>query len=133
MSIYRKFGLGIVFVWFLFGGVGHFTMTDFFVSIMPPSLPLHYEAIYISGVFEIVGALGILLPRFRQMAGNGLILLTLAVSPANIYMWMTPEAFPELPTGALTIRLFIQVLLLICIWKSTRAEKETPAAELGLS
>ena len=100
---------------------------------MPPSLPLHYEAVYISGVFEIVGALGILLPRFRQMAGNGLILLTLAVSPANIYMWMTPEAFPELPTSALTIRLFIQVLLLICIWKSTRAEKETPAAELGLS
>ena len=56
----------IVFLWFMLGGIAHFTSTEFFVSIMPPWIGFHREIVYISGVFEILGALGILVPRLRQ-------------------------------------------------------------------
>lgn len=131
LSIPKKIGLGIVFLWFFCGGVAHFVITDFFVNIMPPYLPWHYEAVYISGVFEILGAIAILFPRYRKLAGNGLFLLTLCVSPANIHMWLNPELFPEVPPAALTVRLFVQVALLACIWWSTRTGEKADSVLLA--
>ena len=123
--------LGIVFFWFFTGGIGHFVNSAFFVNIMPPYLPYHLEIVYISGIFEIIGALGLLHHVTRKWAGNGLFLLTLAVTPANIHMWMHPELFPEVPTPLLTVRLVVQVLLLMGIWWSTRtpAESQQPSQE----
>ena len=120
----KKITLGIVFIWFFGGGVGHFVNSAFFVNIMPPYLPYHLEIVYISGVFEILGALGILLYATRQWAGNGLFLLTLAVTPANIHMWMHPELFPEVPEAFLSVRLVVQVILLAGIWWSTRTPSQ---------
>ncbi|MEM7017913.1 MAG: hypothetical protein AAF512_11335 [Pseudomonadota bacterium] len=87
---------------------------------MPPWIGYHLEIVYISGVFEILGALGILIPSLRQWAGNGLLLLTICVTPANIHMWLNPHLFPDVPETFLTIRLLVQVLLLWVIWASTR-------------
>lgn len=117
---WKNLGLAIVFLWFFAGGIGHFTNTDFFVAIMPPWIGWHVEIVYISGVFEILGAIGILIPHLRQWAGNGLILLTICVTPANIHMWLNPDLFPDVPETFLTVRLIIQVALLAIIWKSTR-------------
>ncbi|MBO9479606.1 DoxX family protein [Shimia sp. R11_0] len=115
--------LGIVFLWFMAGGVTHFTAPDFYLHITPPWVPWPLAVIYISGVFEIAGAIGILLAPLRQLAGNGLILLTLAVTPANIYMSMNPELFSEASEAQLTLRLGAQVLLLMCIYWSTRGKR----------
>jgi uncharacterized membrane protein len=123
MKILKWFGLAITFLWFAIGGVAHFTSTDMFMRIMPPYLPWHSAAVYLSGVFEIVGAIGICIPRFRQWAGNGLILLTVLVSPANVYMWMNPHLFPTISATLLGVRLIVQVLLIACIWWSTRTPK----------
>ena len=109
-------GLAFVFLWFMGGGVMHFLSPEFFLAIMPPSLPYHEAAVAISGVFEIIGAVGLLFQRTRRMAGIGLFVLTLAVSPANIYMSLNPELFPDVSDLALTLRLVIQVLLLACIY-----------------
>lgn len=120
MSTGRKLGLGIVFAWFFFGGIGHFTMTDFFLGIVPPYVPWPLAAVYVSGVFELLGAAGLLLPATRRLAGWGLMLLVCAVTPANIHMWLHPELFPDFPAWALSARLVIQILLLVCIWWSTK-------------
>ncbi len=120
MFNWKNLGLALVFVWFMGGGITHFTGPEFYVSIMPPYVGYHLEIVYISGFFEILGAIGILIPRFRQWAGNGLLLLVVCVTPANIYMWMHPELFPDVPEVFLSIRLLIQLLLLACIWWSTR-------------
>lgn len=120
MSVLKYVGLGLVFLWFFVGGIGHFTNTELFVNIMPPFFPLHYEAVYISGVFEILGAIGLLIAATRRLAGLGLIALTISVTPANIYMWLNPQIFPDVPEWALSIRLVVQVLLLMCIWWSTK-------------
>lgn len=119
----KNLGLAIVFLWFMGGGIYHFISPEFFASIMPPYIPWHMEIVYISGVFEILGAIGILIPSLRQLSGNCLILLVLAVSPANIHMWLNPELFPDVPEAFLSIRLVVQVLLLACIWWSTRTPK----------
>jgi len=128
MSIYRKLGLGIVFCWFFFGGIGHFVATDFFTSIVPPYVPSPRTVVYVSGVFEILGALGILIAATRFWAGIGLFLLTICVTPANVHMWMHPEQFEGFSPTMLTLRLVIQVLLLACILWSTQPPKREPAA-----
>ena len=109
-GILRKivlFGLAIFFIFF---GIDHFINPDFYLSIMPPAFPLHKEAVYISGFFEILGGLGVLISRFRKIAGWGLIALLVAVYPANIYMAVTPEAFPNISIGLLYFRLALQFL-----------------------
>ncbi len=116
----RFCGLAIVFAWFMLGGITHFTNPDFFLAIMPPYLPWHLEIVYLSGALEILFAAMLLLPARRQLAGNLLIALTLAVTPANVHMWMNPELFPDVEPLFLSIRLVVQVLLLVLIWWATR-------------
>ncbi len=118
---WRTLGLAIVFAWFMGGGIMHFVDPDFFVAIMPPYIPWHLEIVYISGVFEILGAIGILIPALRQLAGNCLIVLVIAVTPANVHMWLNPDQFPDVSETFLSVRLVIQVLLLWLIWWSTRS------------
>ena len=122
MNKLKIVGMAFVFLWFMGGGVMHFISPEFFLAIMPPSLPYNEAAVAISGVFEIIGAVGLLFQRTRRMAGIGLFFLTLAVSPANIYMSLNPELFPDVSDLALTLRLVMQVLLLSCIWWSTAAD-----------
>lgn len=116
----RYAGLAVVFAWFFFGGVSHFSNVDFFMTIMPPYVPYPLAAVYISGFFEVLLALGILVPLTREWSGNLLIVLTLAVTPANVYMWQHPELFPDVAPALLSVRLVVQVLLLVLIWWSTR-------------
>lgn len=120
IKIASYIGLGIVFVWFMFGGITHFTNPDFFVAIMPPYLPWHLEIVYLSGALEILFAALLLFPSTRQVAGNLLIALTLAVTPANVHMWQNPHLFPDVEPLLLSLRLAVQVILLILIWWSTR-------------
>ncbi len=127
MSKLKYAGIAFVFLWFFAGGIGHFTNVEFFVSIMPPSFPLHYEAVYISGVFEILGAIGLLIVATRYWAGLGLMALTISVTPANIHMWLNPQMFPDVPEWALSVRLVVQVLLLMCIWWSTKPASSATA------
>lgn len=119
-GVWRKLGLGFVFLWFFIGGIAHFAATDLEMRIVPPWLPEPRLMVLVSGVFELLGAMGLLLPRTRQAAGYGLMLLTVAVTPANIYMWQQASQFPAIPYWALTLRLPFQVVLLACIGWSTR-------------
>jgi len=116
----RYLGLAVVFAWFFFGGISHFTNVDFFLAIMPPYVPFPLAAVYFSGALEIVFAAALLPPRSRPWAGWLLMLLTLAVTPANIHMWLHPELFPGVSPPLLSARLVVQVLLLLLIWWSTR-------------
>ncbi len=116
---YKKISLSIVFLWFAVGGIGHFVAPEFFLKIVPPGLPLRVEAVYLSGVFELIGALALLHTRYRRAAGVGLICLTIAVTPANVYMWLNPQLFPSVPESLLLMRLVLQIFLLWLIGWST--------------
>ena len=116
--ILSLFGLSVFFVYF---GIDHFINPDFYLSIMPPAFPLHAEAVYISGFFEILGGICVLIPSLRKLAGCGLIALLIAVYPANIYMAITPEAFPEMSIGLLYFRLPLQFLFIYWAYSITRS------------
>ncbi len=87
---------------------------------MPPIFPLHLEAVYLSGLFEILGGVGVLIARTRSIAGWGLLTLLIAVYPANIYMALTPEAFPDISLFALYFRLALQFLFFYWAYSITR-------------
>ena len=127
-KIMKYGGLGLVSLFFLIGGQAHFTQTPFFVSIVPPYVPLPLATVYFTGVLELIGAVAIWFPAWRSWAGIGLLALTVCVTPANIYMWMNPQLFPDISPAFLAWRLVAQVVLLAIIWGSTRPEPAAAAA-----
>ena len=126
LRLCRLGGLTFVILLFASSGALHFLATDLFVSIIPPHLPWRYAAVYLSGACELSGALGLCLPRCRRAAGIGLFLLTIAVTPANIYMWLRADLFPQVSPALLFWRLPAQLALLAMIWRVAiqRAEPE---------
>lgn len=111
----RLAGLGFVFLWFFVGGIAHFVATEAEMRIVPPWIPWPRAAVLASGVFELLGAVGIVWRPTRRLAGVGLLLLTLAVTPANVYMLQHAELF-SVPPWALWLRLPLQAGLLVLIW-----------------
>ena len=118
VSTPKRLGLGFVFLWFFIGGIAHFVATDIEMRIVPPYIPWPRAMVLISGVFELLGAVGVLIPRVRRAAGIGLIALTIAVTPANVYMLQHSEQF-GISEWVLIARLPLQVLLLLLIAWST--------------
>ena len=114
--------LSLVAISFFFINVGfdHFINPNFYLRIMPDYLPLHAEAVYLSGFFEILGGICVLHPRLRWMAGQGLILLLIAVFPANIHMAINPQQFSEIPLALLYFRLVLQFILILWVFKTTK-------------
>ena len=113
------FGLS---AFFIYTGIHHFVNPDFYLSIMPPAFPLHAEAVYISGFFEILGGISVLIAPLRKIAGWGLVALLISVYPANIYMAITPEAFPEISIELLYFRLPLQFLFIYWAYSVTRPQ-----------
>jgi uncharacterized membrane protein len=89
-------------------GVLHFINSNFYLSIMPPYIPWHLAMVYISGLFEIVLGLMLMMPKFTRLAAWGIIALLIAVFPANIHMALNPELYPYISPVALWLRLPLQ-------------------------
>ena len=104
---------------FVAAGLNHFWHPEFYLQIMPPYLPAHLELIYLSGVLEILGGIGVFLARTRRWAGYGLAVLLVAVLPANLHMALNQIQVTDTPTPPLLLwlRLPLQlVLILLIIW-----------------
>lgn len=122
-TLVRKIGLLLLVILFLLTGSNHFQDPNFYVSIMPPYLPLRYELSQITGFFEIIGAIGILFARTRRLAGCGLMLLLIAIFPANIHMALNAVNFPHYSATYLYLRLPVQLIFIIWIYWATVQKK----------
>jgi uncharacterized membrane protein len=121
----QRIGLGFVFLWFFIGGIAHFAATDLEMRIVPPYIPWPRIAVQASGVFELLGAVGLLWRTTRRAAGIGLFLLTIAVTPANVYMLQRAAEFP-VPYWALILRLPLQLgLLALIVWSTGVLSRRT--------
>jgi uncharacterized membrane protein len=77
---------GLAAVFYTLAGTLHFLRPAMYLRIMPPYIPWDVPLVYISGAAEIAGGLGLLVPRLRRKAAWGLVILLIAVFPANVYM-----------------------------------------------
>ncbi len=111
--------LGLVFV---VAGLLHFAAPGTYERIMPPYLPLHRELVYLSGACEVLGGLGLFPKRTRAGAGIGLILLLIAVLPANVQMLLDARdaGKPVWWISLLWMRLPLQLVLVAWAWKVSR-------------
>ena len=100
---------------FVMVGIEHFRDPQKFVDIVPPYLPFPLFLVYLTGLMEIAGGLGIIYPETRIMAGRFMVLFLLAVYPANFYMWTNDVPFngTRLTTKGHLVRLFVQFLLIV--------------------
>ena len=127
----RRLGWAFVFLWFLIGGIAHFVATETEVRLVPPYIPWPLAAVWVSGAFELLGAVGLLFLRTRRAAGIGLFVLTICVTPVHIDMLQRPDLF-AVPYWALVLRLPLQVALLALIAWSTAPWLRT-AEKIGSS
>ena len=123
----RRFALLGLGAFFVVAGANHFVNPDFYVSMMPPYLPAHLALVYSSGIFEILGGVSVLVLRVRALAGWGVVVLLLAVFPANVHMALSPELFPDMSAFALYARLPFQALFIAWAYWATRPEVQESA------
>ena len=128
----RRVGLVFVFLWFAIGGVAHFVATDLEASIVPPWIPGDPRTVVlVSGVLELLGAAGLAWPPMRRRAGIGLAMLTVAVTPANVYMLQTAGRWP-VPAWLLVARLPLQLLLIaLIVWSTWPVRTRGPRLRAG--
>jgi uncharacterized membrane protein len=105
---------------YVVAGIGHFVVTRTYMRIMPDYLPAHRELVLISGIAEIAGGLGLFFPQTRVAAAWGLVILLVAVMPANIWMAQHPERFSNIPMWAIWLRLPLQLPLIWWAWLYTK-------------
>lgn len=109
-------------LFFILAGIMHFVFPAQYASVMPSWLPWHAELVAISGMCEIAGGLGVLWRRTQSSAGIGLIILCIAVLPANVQMLINAMAEDKAgwTIALLWLRLPLQALLIWWIWRVTR-------------
>ena len=99
----------------IIAGIGHFIIPEFYLRMMPPYLPAPYSLIYISAVAEIALGVCALIPKLQPIAKYGIILLLLAIFPANIHMALNPHLFPEFSSIGLLLRLPFQAIFILWV------------------
>jgi uncharacterized membrane protein len=88
---------------FVFAGVMHFVIPRTYRTIVPPWVPTPDAMVYASGVAEIAGGVGMMVPARRRAAGWWLIATMVGVFPANLHMAMNAEDYPAVPGGAASL------------------------------
>lgn len=77
-----RVGLSLFFV---FTSIGHFISTEEMAAMLPPSVPYRVGLIYLTGILELLGAIGVWVPRLTRLTGFLLILMLIGLLPANVY------------------------------------------------
>jgi len=110
-------------------GVNHFISPAPYVAMMPAVLPAPLALVYISGIAEIAGGIGLIPRATRKLAAWGLIALFVAVFPANLNMAINelPLGTQSVPTWALWARLPLQIVLIVWAYWLTRDSGNKPS------
>lgn len=111
-------------------GITHFIKPEQYARIVPPQLPYPFQLVYISGFFEILGGIGLLIPFVSVAAAWGLIALFIAVFPANINMTINNIPIDGIPDHPILywIRLPFQAVLIAWAWWYTKKPEVQPGA-----
>ena len=110
----------LIGVAFILAGANHFINPEFYLQMMPPVLPVHEVLNYASGIAEIMLGALLFIPKTKVAAAWGLIILLIAVYPANIYMAMEAGKSIEVSPVVAYIRLPFQFLFIWLVYRETK-------------
>jgi uncharacterized membrane protein len=129
----KTFFRGLLGVLMVLAGIVHFVNPEPYLMMMPDYLPWHEGLVFISGVAEVLLGVALFVPKFRALAGWGLIALFIAVLPANIYMateGIQPPGLEMSPTGA-WVRVAFQAVFIYWAWAVTRPDVDQTSLPRG--
>ena len=119
-SILYRASLGVQSLFYIAGGINHFWHSRTYTAIMPPHYSHPLGLVQISGVAEILGGIGLLLPATRRFSAWGLIAMLVVYYDVHIYMALNAAHFAPIPAWALYARLPLQLVLIAWAWWYTR-------------
>ena len=115
----KTFSIIIMTLFYIMAGTNHFINPDWYIRIVPPILPFKTAIVYLSGILEMILGTLLIFPKTRVIASWGLILLLLAVYPANIYVALTNgEAMDTTPLIAWGRLPFQFIFIGLAYWHS---------------
>lgn len=123
----KVFGPWTIFGIFFGAGTSHMLTPQLWENAVPPQLPNPKLMVYLSGVAEIIGGLLFILPRTRRLGGKYLVLLLIAVFPANIYMAVEPKWHGKVPGGKWSLFLRLPIQFLGMWWVNELAKRTAPS------
>jgi uncharacterized membrane protein len=108
-------------VMFLFTASAHFTsMKADLVRMVPKAMPYPEQVVFLTGICEVLGAIGLLVPSLQRAAGIALVRFLIAVFPANVHAARTEVTIRGKPATPLSLRLPMQLLFICLTWWSTQ-------------
>ncbi len=123
MNSIKAISTYLLAIFMIAAGIMHFVNPAFFLKIMPPYLPLHKELVLVSGIFEVLLGVLLLVPRSSRIAAWGIVALLIAVFPANLYLYQHQDILPASPVFHF-LRLPLQgVFILWAYWHTSPVEK----------
>jgi len=125
MSHFKAISKYLLAILMIVAGIMHFANPAFFLKIMPPYLPLHKELVLVSGVFEFLLGVLLLVPNCSRMAAWGIVALLISVFPANVYLYQHQDILPASPIVHF-LRLPLQGVFILWAYWHTRLVKRNP-------
>lgn len=111
-------------LFFAFTALGHFVRTEGMAEMLPPAVPYRIELIYVTGVLELLGAIGVWIPRLTKLTGLLLIVMLLGLLPANIYSAINRVDFGGHGAGPLYLLVRIPFQLFVIWWTYFATEQD---------
>lgn len=123
----KKFSLYLMIVFYTITGINHFLHTEFYIKIMPHWLPYHNQLVFISGAFEVLFALLLVFSFTRRIGLWCIILLLIAVFPANIQMMLNYFEENNKHLWIAILRLPFQIILILWAYGLLKSLNNTPS------
>lgn len=101
MGFFRRAGLVVQSLFYIGSGINHFLHAEFYRRIMPDHYAHPNALVGLSGVAEIAGGLGLLVPAARRLSAGGIMLMLLVFLDVHLFMLRNPERFPAVPSWVL--------------------------------
>ena len=112
-AIRARVGLSLFFA---FTALGHFALTEAMSEMLPPAVPYRVELIYLTGILELLGAVGVWIPRLTKLTGLLLIAMLVGILPSNIYSAMNRVEFGGHEAGPVYLLVRIPFQLFVIWW-----------------
>ena len=120
-----RIGVSLVFA---FTALGHFVKTSEMTQMLPPWVPMRVQLIYLTGIFEFLAAIAILIPSLSRYTGIILCIFLVLILPSNIYAAIQRVDFGGHAAGPayLLVRIPLQLFLIGWIfWFAVRGFEKT--------